>query len=133
MEAQGVRSVWRSRREDGGERTPSVPARVDSEHVAPSPMKPCDDEDVVPDGDASKSFRCPRLHVQPGIGGSLRALLGLMAPSLELGANEPDGSQPKARRGIISHPLERAGRDSYSSPSVEARASVYAKARPTNS
>src|SRR5438552_288983 len=70
MEAQRVRSVRRSRREDARQRVLRGAARMNLEDVAARLMEPCDDDDFVADGKAMQPVDGPGLHLDPGVGRS---------------------------------------------------------------
>jgi hypothetical protein len=76
MKAQRVRPVGRSRCKDTRERIARVGPWVHLKDVATRAMEPRDDDHFIANGEAVECFRGPREHLEPGVGCSLRSLLG---------------------------------------------------------
>jgi hypothetical protein len=93
MQAQRIRSVWRSRCEDTREGPALVRARVSHQHLAPCLVKPGDDNDFGTDCDPLEG-PCQRwFHLQPGVGRSFNTLFRCFGTPLESRSDDPDGMQ----------------------------------------
>src|SRR4029453_4510602 len=111
MKAQRVRPVGRSRRKDAREWIARVGPWVHLKDITTRAMEPCDDDHFVANGETVECFRRPREHLEPGVGRSLRSLLGRVAARLEHGSDHTDRPQPGSvsialttRRPTVLHP-----------------------------
>ena len=123
MKAQRVRPVGRSRRKDAREWIARVGPWVHLKDVATRAMKPRDDDHVVANGEAVECFRRPREHLEPGVGRSLRSLLGRVAAHLERGPDHTDRPQPGSvsialttLRQTVLHHQRPLSRDTHPDP-----------------
>jgi hypothetical protein len=64
-------------------------------------MKPCDDDDFVACDEAVQCFRRPGMHVEPGVGRSLRPLFGRPMTRPEGGSDQADRPQPNSHEPFV--------------------------------
>jgi hypothetical protein len=80
MEAQRVRSVWRSRREDAGQPARAI-ARIHFQHITRALMQPSDDDDLIAACEAVERIFARGAHLEPRVG---RAFIPLPRRTLPL-------------------------------------------------
>ena len=85
--------------------------RVHEQHVAPGSIQPRQDEDVISDLQASKSFAEPRIEDKPGIRRSLVSLLGRGRPIDERRLDPPDWLQLVLHGAPFTDTLKGRNRD----------------------
>ncbi len=99
VKAQWIWPVGRTRRKHAGQRIALVRARVDLQHVAPRPVQPRHDDDLVAGREAVETFCRGRTYVEPGVRRPLGSLSGCLAARLDAGsdhANQPHLRSPSS-------------------------------------
>ena len=91
VQADRVRTVGGARGEDSGEPTGGVVARMSSERVAMSEMKPGKDEDLRTCGDPINGFKKIRENLQPGSGTAFVSLSWSVASISKLRSDNTNG------------------------------------------